>query len=287
MRVINLLYKSRRADRFHSKNYEFVKRFAHILHKPRFNIKDSRQTIKNLTYRKVNYWDGKGLVSSARKTRETGWRRFSVVDVIKLHILSDLKRIGLNTEKIKHVLDSISLGTIVGHKPEGTVTHKFLELEHCICTCMTGEKILLLVKDDAETMLLDEEDIVKSHFFLDDAKAPAIILPFFFYVKKILAIMGKEINIKRNSTIEELVTNVLTEQEEKILEVIRNKAFQKIEIVKSDNEQFIIYETSYKKGVFSNKDIIEAINKGLYQNITVFTKDGKKIGLRKEKKIRI
>ena len=99
--------------------------------------------------------------------------------------------------------------------------------------------------------------------------------------------MKKEIDTSKKSTMEQFFDAMPSEKEEKILEVIRNKAFQKIKIVKSDNEQFIIYETSYKKGVFSNKDIIEAINKGLYQNITVFTKDGKKIGLRKEKKIRI
>ena len=209
------------------------------------------------------------------------------VDLTKLCIVSDLRKIGFNTKKIKTIFNRISAGFVLlaDMKTNKGKPFKFLELEHAIMYCASGRKMFLLVRKDEQVYFKDKTMLY--HLQVENDSFPIIIMPFFSYIQKIFRLMKKEIDTSKKSTMEQFFDAMPSEKEEKILEVIRNKAFQKIKIVKSDNEQFIIYETSYKKGVFSNKDIIEAINKGLYQNITVFTKDGKKIGLRKEKKIRI
>ena len=149
--------------------------------------------------------------------------------------------------------------------------------------------MLLLVARNERTFLLDEYKAVLSHFYVEDTSSPIIILPFFSYVNEVFGLLrkDKELHTSRFWTFASLLEDLPTEKEVKILEIIRNKAFQKIEVTRSKNEQFAVSGTSHQQGIFSNEDVIEAIEKGLYQNITVIQKDGKKIGLVREEKIRI
>lgn len=287
--TIDTLYNQRKADSFLSENYEFTKKHAHILRKPKFTIKKSKSVIKNLTYRQVNDWDSKNLISSSRKTKDTGWRKFSVVDIIKLYIISDLRKIGFHTERIKTVIDKISAGSVAlwNLKSNAIKTVNFLELEYCILACFSGVKMLLLIREKEEPFFLSEKDTVFFHFCYDNASSPVIILPFFVYAKRILDLMKREMNLKKDSTIQELFTSMLTEKERKILEIIRSNAYQEILLKKSNKDEIIIRATARKSGNFSDKDVIKIINKGEYQNLTVITEKGRKITLVKEDRIRI
>ncbi len=56
-----------------------------------------------LTYRKLNDWDGRGLVPH-RRDGDLGWREFTLLEVIALRIIVDLKReVGVPPKKMKHL----------------------------------------------------------------------------------------------------------------------------------------------------------------------------------------
>jgi DNA-binding transcriptional MerR regulator len=57
----------------------------------------------DITYRMVNDWDSRGMFDAERKTIH-GWRKFSIVDVIKLSIIKKLKDEGFPLYKLKGVL---------------------------------------------------------------------------------------------------------------------------------------------------------------------------------------
>ncbi len=280
-----------KVENYQSEKNSYVEKKTHFLHKPLWTAAKLRAIVKDLTYRQINDWDSKNLIYCSRRAGVKGWRMLSIADMIRLCIVSDLRKIGVAAPQIRTVLKRISTDSVrLADTKTGIVkSFRFLLLEHAIISCIVGVKMLLLVARNERTFLLDEYRAVLSHFYVEDTSSPIIILPFFSYVKQVFALLRKDkkLHTSRFWTFASLLEGLPTEKEMKILDIIRNKAFQKIELVKSDNEQFTVSGISHQQGIFSNKDVIEAIEKGLYQNITVIRKDGKKIGLVREEKMKI
>lgn len=69
--------------------------------------------ILGLTYRQLNDWDSRGILRSFRdrseESKADGWRKFSIIDVIALSILSELKRRGIPVSALKNVVDTLFL----------------------------------------------------------------------------------------------------------------------------------------------------------------------------------
>ena len=169
--------------------YEFTVEHSDLINNPRFLIGSSRSIIKDLTYRKVNDWSSKGLISCSRKNKKSGWRKFSVVDAVKLCIISDLRRYGFSTVKIKALMAKMAGNEFMNFdlKSNGKNPPPFLQLEYSIFACMSKGRLLLLADENGNILLADEKDIVQRYLLLDGLAAPAVILPFFSYVKRITA----------------------------------------------------------------------------------------------------
>jgi DNA-binding transcriptional MerR regulator len=57
----------------------------------------------DISYRMVNDWDARGIFDAERKTSR-GWRKFSIVDIIRLSIIKKLKDFGLPLYRLKGIL---------------------------------------------------------------------------------------------------------------------------------------------------------------------------------------
>ena len=77
-----------------------------------FYEKKYRLTEENLSYRVVSHWEKLGLISSNRPA-DKGWRKYSIYDLMWLHIVMELRSVGYPLEQIKHAWESL----------EGTSTH--------------------------------------------------------------------------------------------------------------------------------------------------------------------
>lgn len=287
---IDETYNETKVKWFQSENYKFIVEHAHILHRPIFTAKKAKEFITDLTYRKINSWDEQDLIYSSQGDRGKGWRKFSYVELVKLFIISDLRRIGLSTFKMLKILLNVRDSSAVIRDPKGNVfqTFKFLDLEYSIAACVNGSKVVLLIRDEEKPIFICEQDAILLYFASTSASSPVIILPFFSYVNTILK---KNTKFQKDSTIlglyETMTRTMMPEKERKILGTIRNKKFLKIELVRSDNEKILITGTSHQRGGISNEDVIKAINEGQYQNVTVTLKGGKKTSIVREEKIKI
>lgn len=254
-----------------SKNYSFALKNTALLHKPKISLKNAQHFVENLTYRKINDWDSKNLVSGSRNKNSAGWRRFSVVDIITLKIITDLRNFGLNTDNIRAILADInSYPTSRGAK--------LILFEYFIFDCLNGNKILLLIDSQNKVSFLSESDAIWAHFSLDSGSAPLIVLPFYSYVDSL--------NTKNSSVLTGELFH-LTQQEEKILDIIRNGDYDRVTITKPSGEIIKIKATTRRQGNFSDKDVIKAINIKDYQCVTVSRVGGKKVEIKREETIKV
>jgi DNA-binding transcriptional MerR regulator len=164
--------------------YAQVKKLSPHLRKPLYALRDCKTYIPQLTYRKINDWDRKKLVSGSRKNKQDGWRKFSTLDLVKLFIIADLRKFGMDIENIRAVLKNIST-SFVESKFEGIEKTKFLQLEHFVSLAILKKPILLLVSERQNISFFEKKDVMKYHFNFDKAKDPILVLPFFLYVNKI------------------------------------------------------------------------------------------------------
>ncbi len=68
---------------------------------PRFRVSDTDEK-----YRTINYWDEQGLLLGKRKSTDT-WRQFSILDVVWIRILQNLKKYGMEGDEILRLKSSL------------------------------------------------------------------------------------------------------------------------------------------------------------------------------------
>jgi DNA-binding transcriptional MerR regulator len=283
-----VIYDSQRAKAFGSQFHRFTKKYAHILHKPRFTVKGSRKFVEGITYRKVNDWDDKGLVSGTREGTESGWRKFSIAEIVQLNVVSDLRKFGFPTDKIKRIIDRITDSQFKFRDVIGKLhTKRFLELEFSIFACLHGNKILLLVDEYEQVYFLDERSVIGGYMMLDRSSSPLLILPLFSYVERIAGWCHKEIKVRPDSTAAELLRIQLTEKEKTILDIIRNEDYEQVTITKPGGDRMTLRAKRRDKGSFSDEEVIDAINARDYQKVTVSRVDGKKTTIVREETFKV
>lgn len=66
-------------------------------------LTEKKFTIKNTdaSYRAINHWSRLGLLDDSRSEETKGWRKFSVVDLVWLKALGELRQFGVALDKIK------------------------------------------------------------------------------------------------------------------------------------------------------------------------------------------
>ena len=234
------------------------KRFSGILKEPLFTPRCSLAIIEDLTYRKLNDWDSKDLLRYSRDKKE-GWRKFSVVELIRINLISGLRRFGYDTEKIRKVLDQI-------YHPEETTNPS---LEKYIINCIEGNKILLLIDEDENLFFFSEKEAITHFFPFEHNSSPLLILPFFDYVQEVAKI---ELKTSPSSSVAKML---IDEKEKRIIEIIRSNKFEEISIVRSNGENLTIRHKSRIQKSLSNDEIINLIHAREYQKITTATVGGK------------
>jgi len=164
--------------------YSDVQKLTPIFRMSNFTLMECRKYIPDLTYRKINDWDSKNLISGLRTNKQAGWRKFSTIDLIKLFIITDLRKFGMHIEGIKSVLNNIST-TVIESEPTSIKKNEFLQLEYFIACSLLKEPILLLIDENKNVSFFQKNEAIKYHFKFEKAQDPILILPFFLYVERI------------------------------------------------------------------------------------------------------
>ena len=252
---------------------------------PYFSYKQAKKYINGLTYRRINFWDSQGFISGYRTKKNTGWRKFSVMDLINFNIITDLRILGVSSFFIKNTLDRLENKVfkedlLIGQE-EKTIFLK--EIQAKFVGCLEGEKILLSIFCNGLSLILNEKD---SFIKLPEiyAVTPAIILPFYVYAMRISSLLEHEYSINQESTISALLKNQISIKEKAILDAIRNDKYRNIIITKKNKDKIIVNAESVRSGNFSKKELLDLVDSHDYQEIKISIVDGRIIKIYQKEK---
>jgi hypothetical protein len=178
---------------------EFIKKNGLLLHVGFISQKDIRKFLKDLTYRQINHWSEKGLVAATRNNVKSGWRKFSLLDVIKLQIISDLRKFSCSLKTIKIILNNLEKCYFTHLKDKKQSTNK--SLEFFIFSAMLGKKNFLMVEKDGNISFLNHQEL-KNNLLNDRMPLFYCILPFYLYAVNIANAAGFKVKSNKTNTFE-------------------------------------------------------------------------------------
>lgn len=284
---ISEMYNNIKNFYLRSEFYELAQESIPLLNNPRFTLKDLQQMIPDMTHRKINDWDNKGLISGSRNNEKSGWRRFSTLDVLKLCIISDLRKFGFDTRTLKKVMDIISKGIVIPKTGESTTGEKkeFLHLEFFYIMSITGSKITLILDNYGNVYFLPEAALIECPVFHHYTTPPLLILPFFTYVLTVAEALKFQIDVDERSTFNFLLNHLASEQGRNILNLIKDKDYQSITITKPDGDKLTVKAKRHERGSFSLEDVEKAITNKDYQKVELSRVGGKIVTVTREETI--
>lgn len=160
---------------------------ADKINEPKFYPQQIMRLIPEITSRKINDWDDKGLLPKRRQS-SSGWRLFSLADVIRLRIIQDLKTYGMsNTQIQKSISDIFELND----------TKRLFLFETFLQICATANKVVILVEYDGSSSLQLENSAYTNLKMDKGCSKPILILPFYDYCMPFIP--HKEYNMAVNT----------------------------------------------------------------------------------------
>ena len=152
-------------------DYEKVMANIEDINKPRYYPQEIMKLIPEITTRKINDWDSKGLLTRHRENKN-GWRLFSVADVIRLKIIQDLKTYGMSNQQILQALYDIF---------EFNDSKRQYLFETFLNICAIARKVVIIVEFDGSASLYLEDSAYVNLKMDKNCCKPVLILPFYDY----------------------------------------------------------------------------------------------------------
>ena len=138
---------------------------------PRYYPQQIIKLIPEITSRKLNDWDAKGLLVKHRQS-DNGWRLFSLADVIRLKIIQDLKTYGMSNIQIQKTLNDIF--------ESNDMKRQYL-FETFLNVCATARKVVIIVEFDGSASFYLEDTAYVNLKMDKSCCKPVLILPFYDY----------------------------------------------------------------------------------------------------------
>ena len=223
--------------------------------KRRINISESGHS-----YRVINNWESKGLIQAERDT-EGGWRRFSLLDIFWVEIISILRSFGLS-------LDAINIIKKYVMPTNSSIYRKIFEY-YVACSTARKEDVVMVVYED---YTVDIALISELQAAIGLGTIPLVYICIGFNE------IRKRINPKAEIPNFYNIRIQLTKEELNILDKIASKKFSSINI-KLKNGKVNIIEATKISDAITNEQILKNMRKiladGDYQTIVLTMQDGK------------
>ncbi len=174
-------------------DYEKVLSEVENVNKPRYYPQQIIKLIPEITSRKLNDWDAKGLLVKHRESNN-GWRLFSLADVVRLRIIQDLKTYGMSNIQIQKALTGIF---------ELNDTKRQYLFETFLNICATARKVVIIVEFDGSASLY-LEDFAYVNLKMDkNCCKPVLILPFYDYCMPFMPHNGYKMTVTTSEVVNE------------------------------------------------------------------------------------
>lgn len=141
------------------------------INEPRYYPQQIIKLIPEITSRKLNDWDAKGLLVQHRQS-DNSWRLFSLADVIRLKIIRDLKTYGMSNIQIQKTLNDIF--------ELNDMKRQYL-FETFLNICATATRAVIIVEFDGSASFYLEDTAYVNLKMDKSCCKPVLILPFYDY----------------------------------------------------------------------------------------------------------
>jgi DNA-binding transcriptional MerR regulator len=234
-----------------------------LLHKILISIsKDKIFSLKhlvNISYRKVNHWTEKGLLNDTR-TNGNGWRKFTYLEYIWIHIINELRNFGFPNNKILNfkkklfrkktnlVLEFYIFHTIIDNNPINLI---IFQNGDSVLASQTDLEKKLSQGEYTQNYISININKIMADLYRDPAKMPGYIYPTGKEKKVINMVRTGKYNLIElfinNTEIKMLKTQEIVDLDKKIIDIIKQDAFQDIEVkVENNKTSTILKKTKYK-----------------------------------------
>lgn len=174
-------------------DYEKVLSEVENVNKPRYYPQQIIKLIPEITSRKLNDWDAKGLLVKHRESNN-GWRLFSLADVVRLRIIQDLKTYGMSNIQIQKALTGIF---------ELNDTKRQYLFEIFLNICATARKVVIIVEFDGSASLYLEDSAYVNLKMDKNCCKPVLILPFYDYCMPFMPHNGYKMTVTTSEVVNE------------------------------------------------------------------------------------
>lgn len=242
------------------------------INEPRYYPQQIIKLIPEITSRKLNDWDAKGLLVQHRQN-DNGWRLFSLADVIRLRIIQDLKTYGMSNIQIQKALNDIFE---LNDRKRQYLFETFLNV------CATATRAVIIVEFDGSASLHLEDSAYVNLKMDKSCYRPVLILPFYDYCMSFMPHNEYKMTVT--------TTDVVNEQNRASLAVIADclidEECKEISLKKS-NGKLNIKPKRFNKNV-SKQDFIKYIqnlDEESFKDIRISLQNGKITTLSEENSI--
>ena len=264
-------------------------------------IKDRRFTIKDvgLTYRWITYWDARGLLIG--DYTEGKWRKFNLVEFVWLKMIVKLREFNIPLEKIKWIKENLIQKETVS---ELIALDEVAEVLIKLSSEGNREEVIRLLKDKDfidkmrkeslnlfEIIILDIITFQNGYSILVGNNELIPIkhsaLESLSELKELNDLLrGSFISISVSEILRDYMINdvgindknklaLLTKEEEKILDVLRQDNLKSVTIKYGMNKEIDLIETIKVVKIDKRARLLDFIMTHGYQDITIKTKTGR------------
>ena len=254
-----------RGDQFLMDFYEYYKGSGKKF-SIKLNEKVKRLNNVEVSYRVISSWEEQNLINSNRPHGK-GWRMYSLIDLVWVGIIINLRKFGLSVSQIKEVKKHLEY-------LNDKIKSDFPILELYIAKAFLKIPVYILVFNDGEAQCVTKSEYDTSW------ELRTIDNHIIINLNNILQDISPNKDFRPNS---ERIYN-LTKHEENLLYMIRCEEWETIEIHGKDGhiekiDKTVKYDPSTK--------IIEILNKADYQDIEIKKTNGKVVSIKAEIKTKM
>lgn len=277
------------------------------------------KTEMDVVYTDITNWERVGLLFASEGEDKGNWKKISYIEYVWIKIVEQLKEFGCENEAIigikKFMLFDVKMKDVIKKSNENLDLIKdagmlddFLKLKSEITdeynemslttilglivanTIIKGEQMsFFFKKDNPEYFIFFSNELLIGYEKNDSLDLIQDFFNYPFFSIPLSAIISRFINNEDKSlSFENQLAMIITDQEHKLLKVIRKK-FNDIKSLKikfKEGNIELIEITSIKKVALENK-LIDYIKKGDYQKIIIDTVDGKIVNFENTQKIKM
>jgi DNA-binding transcriptional MerR regulator len=236
-------------------NSEHAERTHQTLNEKRFTLKRSE-----VGTRVINHWESEGVTEDPRKGG-TGWRRFSVLDLMWLHAVARLRSFGMPMEKLKRARQSLEglPSFSLEDGPEITL------YEFYVTQALLRQPVSLIVFEDGEVELLAEGHSSER-------------------ITRVIGGLADHVRISLNGILRKLFPKIdlapevdmplnVSDEEVHVLLTLRTGNYQSVTIKYHDGE----IERIEAEEEVPERRIIDILKEADFQDVTIKRRDGKEV----------